>query len=57
MIERANGKQFSKRVVFDHSQYDNFLGQIIEARDEKKQADDELKAKTLKDGFEEMKKH
>ena len=30
MIRRQNGMHFSKRVVFDHSKFDNFLGQIVE---------------------------
>lgn len=53
-INRENGIQFGRRVVFDHSRYDNYLAQIMEQRGEKWKEQDEEKQRLAKEGVEEV---
>jgi len=55
-IERRTGNRFQKRVVFDHSDFDDLLGKIIEQIDDKKTKDKNAKGEKLEKEIEEMSK-
>ena len=57
LLRRNNGQQFTKRVVFDHSHYENLLGQIVDAREQKRHTDSSLRTNKLNEEKGEIDKH